>query len=88
VDTYAKSVQLERWKDSAGQAIGLKRLSPKQPADGQALLVYGNASCAMGCARYADAIQAAAALDVYILEYPGYADSPRFAEPEEPVPSC
>ena len=38
------------------------------------MIVYGNGSCATGCARYADRIQAAAALDVYILEYPGYAD--------------
>ena len=26
------------------------------------------------CARYADVIQKVAALDVFILEYPGYAD--------------
>jgi hypothetical protein len=38
------------------------------------LITYGNASCAASSARYADAIQSAAAFDVFILEYPGYAD--------------
>ena len=52
----------------------MKRLSPRQPAEGSVLLVYGNGSCATGCARYAYTIQTAAALDVFILEYPGYAD--------------
>ena len=42
--------------------------------EARVLLVYGNGSCATGCARYADVIQKAAALDVFILEYPGYAD--------------
>lgn len=38
------------------------------------MIVYGNGSTAIGCARYADQIQPVAAFDVYILEYPGYAD--------------
>jgi uncharacterized protein len=74
VDDLAKAAKLDRWRNSAGQAIGMKRLSPRQPSEGKVLLVYGNGSCATGCARYADAIQNVAALDVFILEYPGYAD--------------
>ena len=74
VDDFARAAKLERWKNSGGQAVGMKRLSPVQPAEGRVLLVYGNGSCATGCARYADVIQKAAALDVFILEYPGYAD--------------
>jgi pimeloyl-ACP methyl ester carboxylesterase len=76
VDQMAQSANLERWKNSAGESIGLKHLSPKQPAAGGVLIVYGNASYAAGCAHYADAIQSLAALDVFILEYPGYADRP------------
>ena len=76
VDQLARSAKLERWKDSSGQAIGMKRLSPRQPAVGRVLVVYGNGSCATICAHYADVIQNVAAFDVYILEYPGYADRP------------
>jgi len=76
VDDLARAAKLERWRNPAGQAVGMKRLSPTQPAEGRVLLVYGNGSCATGCARYADVIQKAAAFDVFILEYPGYADRP------------
>ena len=74
VEDLARAAKLERWRNPAGQAVGMKRLFPTQPAQGRVLLVYGNGSCATGCARYADVIQKAAALDVFILEYPGYAD--------------
>ena len=43
---------------------------------GSVLITYGNGSTATGCADYADDIQNAAAMDVYILEYPGYEDRP------------
>jgi pimeloyl-ACP methyl ester carboxylesterase len=72
----AESAKLERWTNSAGQYIGLKRLSPQQPAEGSILLAYGNGSTAIGSSHYADDIQSAAAFDVFILEYPGYADRP------------
>jgi uncharacterized protein len=76
VDAFARSANLERWRNPAGLAVGMKRLSLVQPLRGRVMLVYGNGSCATGCARYADVIQKAAALDVFILEYPGYADRP------------
>ena len=76
VDQMAQASGLERWKNSAGESIGLKRPSPRQPAAGSVLIMYGNASDAIGCADYADAIQSVAALDVFIVEYPGYADRP------------
>jgi pimeloyl-ACP methyl ester carboxylesterase len=72
----AQAARLERWKNSAGESIGLKRLSPRQPAEGVVLIAYGNAGDAIGCAHYADVIQSVAAFDVFILEYPGYADRP------------
>ena len=75
-DQMAQAARLERWKNPAGESIGMKRLSPRQPAEGGVLITYGNASDAIGCAHYADAIQSIAAFDVFILEYPGYADRP------------
>jgi len=74
VDQAANGSRLERWRNGAGDAIGLKRFSPRQPSAGQVLILYGNGSCATGCAHYANDIQSVAALDVFILEYPGYAD--------------
>jgi len=76
VDESARAANLERWLNAAGQGVGMKRLSPTQPAAGRVLLAYGNGSCATACARFADVIQKAAPLDVFILEYPGYADRP------------
>lgn len=74
VNEMARRVGLERWRDTSGQAIGLKRLSPRQPAISQVLIVYGNGSWSACGANYADGIQSIAAFDVFILEYPGYAD--------------
>ncbi|MEI9865962.1 MAG: hypothetical protein WDN00_15705 [Limisphaerales bacterium] len=51
-------------------------MSARQPSVGQVLLTYGNGSSAAGCAHYADDIQKSSALDVFILEYPGYEDRP------------
>jgi len=75
VDRFAQSANLIRWTNSNGQCIGFKRLS-SQPATGIVLLTYGNASTATGSDHYAKDIQKAVALDIYILEYPGYEDRP------------
>ena len=76
VDPMAQSAGLERWTNSTGRFIGLKRPSPKQPAAGSVMILYGNGSTAIGAGHYADEIQAVAAFDVFILEYPGYEDRP------------
>ena len=76
MDRLAQEANLERWTNSVGEAIGMKRLSARQPAAGSVLILYGNGSCAVNCAHYADDIQSVAALDVFILEYPGYGDRP------------
>jgi hypothetical protein len=76
VDRAAAGARLVRWRNPAGQAIGMKRLSLEQPAAGRCLIVYGNGSWTVGCAHYADDLQRVAALDVFMLEYPGYADRP------------
>ena len=72
----AQAARLERWTNSAGQFIGLKRSAPTQPATGKVLILYGNGSTATGCEHYVNDIQNAAAFDVFILEYPGYEDRP------------
>ena len=75
-EQLGRAAGLERWVDLSGQPVGWKRASPVQPARGRILIVHGNAGAAVQCARYADVIQQAAALDVFILEYPGYGDRP------------
>src|SRR5438552_10091344 len=75
-DELAKSERLERWQSATGKSIGWKRPSPMQPAQGQVLITHGNASCALESSHYADAIQRVALFDVFIIEYPGYADCP------------
>ena len=76
VEQYAAAQNLERWKSPAGEAIGWKRLSPARPAQGQVLVLHGNAGCAFQCGHYADVIQQAAPLDVFMVEYPGFENRP------------
>ena len=76
VDQLAQAAHMERWTNAAGRFIGLRRLAATQPAAGTVFMLYGNASTAADCAVYADAIQPAAPLDFYVLEYPGYEDRP------------
>lgn len=76
VRVFASEKRLERWVSPAGNAIGWKRFSPKQPAQGQILIMHGNGGCAFQCDHYANVIQQAAALDVFMVEYPGYPDRP------------
>jgi len=76
VDEMAHGARLERWTNSLGQFIGMRRLSPRQPAAGAVMITYGNGSTAIGCDHYAKDIQDVAAFDIFILEYPGYEDRP------------
>jgi pimeloyl-ACP methyl ester carboxylesterase len=76
VEQYAAEQRLVRWKNAVGEDIGWKRLSPVQPAQGQVLMLHGNACDAFQCGHYADSIQQAAPLDVYFVEYPGYENRP------------
>lgn len=78
VDQHAKSAGLARWTDAGGSNIGFKRLVLAQPSLGSVLITYGNGSSATGSAHYVDDIQNTAAMDIYILEYPGYEDRPGY----------
>lgn len=75
-ERLGQAAGLERWVARNGEPIGWERTSPVQPAQGCVLIVHGNAGAAVQCAHYADVIQQAAALDVFVLEYPGYGDRP------------
>jgi hypothetical protein len=59
------------WKNSAGQIIGWK-IPASGMATGSVLIVHGNAGCAIGRDYLAQPIHDAAAVDVFVLEYPGY----------------
>jgi pimeloyl-ACP methyl ester carboxylesterase len=59
------------WRNKSGQLIGWK-LPANSPPSGSVLIVHGNAGWALNRAYMAMPIHEAAALDVYILEYPGY----------------
>jgi len=59
------------WKNAAGQIIGWKILA-RGASTGSVLIVHGNAGCAVGRDYMAQPIHDAAAVDVYVLEYPGY----------------
>lgn len=62
------------WTNGAGQRIGWCRSATAGDARGAVLITHGNAGTAVGREYLADPLQAALSLDVYILEYPGYAD--------------
>lgn len=64
------------WTNGAGQRIGWRRASRAAPAQGAVLITHGNGGTAVGREYIADPLQAALPLDVFILEYPGYADRP------------
>jgi uncharacterized protein len=59
------------WRNGAGQLMGWKLSAGSAPV-GSILIVHGNGGWALNRAYMAKPIHAAAPLDVYILEYPGY----------------
>lgn len=59
------------WKNPSGQIIGWK-IPASGTATGSLLIVHGNAGSALGRDYLAQPVHDAAALDVFVLEYPGY----------------
>jgi pimeloyl-ACP methyl ester carboxylesterase len=76
VERWGTAEGLERWKNPAGRNIGWKRSSPTQPARGAVLMTHGNGGCAFHRAAFAEPLRTSEAMDVFILEYPGYGDRP------------
>jgi hypothetical protein len=59
------------WENNAGHIIGW-HLPTAVTSTGSVLIVHGNAGCALDRDYFATPIHAVAAVDVFILEYPGY----------------
>ena len=59
------------WQDPNGGIIGWK-MPASGSATGSVLIVHGNGGCALDRGYIARPIHEAGALDVYVLEYPGY----------------
>jgi uncharacterized protein len=70
-DDVAAKAGFVAWRNGAGRLIGWKLSADSAPA-GSILIVHGNGGWALDRAYMAKPIHAAAPLDVYILEYPGY----------------
>lgn len=64
------------WTNAAGLRIGWRRPASIQPSVGAVLILHGNAGSAVARTYLADPLQEALPLEVFILEYPGYADRP------------
>ncbi|MBL9172746.1 MAG: alpha/beta fold hydrolase [Verrucomicrobiales bacterium] len=72
----ARAGNFQPWTNAAGQRVGWWRPSSSGKSRGCALITHGNSGSAVGRDYLANPIQEAFALDVYILEYPGYGDRP------------
>ena len=62
---------LEPWRNATGEIIGWK-LAANSTSAGSVLVIHGNGGCALQRGYIAKPIHDAAALDVFILEFPGY----------------
>ena len=63
------------WKNQAGQIIGWK-IPAAGPVTGSVLIMHGNGGSASGRDYLAQPIHEVAAVDVFVLEYPGYGARP------------
>jgi uncharacterized protein len=70
-EQIASREELVPWRNNSGKIIGWK-LPATEPATANVLIVHGNAGCALDRGYFAKPIHAAATVDVYLLEYPGY----------------
>lgn len=76
LEQMAAQNNFQLWTNAAGLPIGWRRLSTNDPVLGQILVVHGNAGQALFWADWADSLQSVGALDVYLLEYPGFGARP------------
>jgi pimeloyl-ACP methyl ester carboxylesterase len=71
IESVAAEHGFAPWKNPAGQIIGWK-LPAGGVSTGSVFVVHGNAGCALSRDYIAQPVHAAAAVDVFVLEYPGY----------------
>ena len=67
----AQQEGFREWRNKAGELIGW-HMPARSTSTGAVLIVHGNAGCAFHRSYIAEPIHAAASVDVYVLEYPGY----------------
>lgn len=70
-EVLAARVGFEAWRSQEGELIGW-RLPASGEALGSVLVLHGNAGCALDRGYLAQPIHALGALDVHVLEYPGF----------------
>jgi uncharacterized protein len=75
IESIAAEHGFAPWKNPAGQIIGWK-MPASRTATGSVLIVHGNAGCALSRDYIARPIHDTGAMDVYVLEYPGYGARP------------
>ena len=88
VDQMAQAAGLERWTNSAGLFIGLKRRSPKRPAEGSVMIMNGNGSTAVGSGHYAGRNSNRGRLRRFHPGISRFRGPSRFAQPAESVSCC
>ena len=64
------------WTNAAGMRIGWRRPHPSGAAGARVLVTHGNAGSADGRAYLAEPLQEGWSADVFVMEYPGFADRP------------
>ena len=74
-DAVVARTRLQPWTNGAGMRIGWWRPGGSS-LPGSVLVVHGNAGAAAERAYLLDPIQQATGLDVFVLEYPGFAGRP------------
>ncbi len=80
----ARTLRLEPWRDDSGAILGWLSRHPSLKPQGTLLVLHGNAGSALDRTYLRDAFQGprmSLALDVVLLEYPGY--GPRAGRPSE-----
>jgi pimeloyl-ACP methyl ester carboxylesterase len=70
-EQIARRGGFEAWRNSGGQIIGW-HWPALAASSGAVLIVHGNGGCAIDRAYLAGPIREASAVDVFVLEYPGY----------------
>jgi pimeloyl-ACP methyl ester carboxylesterase len=75
IESVAAEHGFAPWKNPAGQVIGWK-IAASGNTIGSVLIVHGNAGCALSRDYLAQPVHDATAIDVYVLEYPGYGARP------------
>jgi pimeloyl-ACP methyl ester carboxylesterase len=74
-ESTARRAGFVPWKSQFGQTIGWKLPANGSPT-GSVLVVHGNAGYALDRGYICEPIHAAAALDAFVFEYPGYGARP------------